>query len=264
MSNADKKSQCQMGCWGMGAAIGLIAFIMLMAVADFSFMAAAVLGILLFVILGALFSWLFCAPVPSLGERSAPKSVATPAASAASVTATSSAVPKTTEADEESVAKAAETAEKTADAEAAAKAAEAAAKAAEEQAAKEAETAKAAAEEKAKEAEATPDFDGDGVKEGTDEGAQPEVLDAPRDGKADNLKEIKGIGPKLEKACNSIGVYHFDQIANWSDDEVAWVNANLVGFKGRVTRDNWVEQAKILAAGGETEFSQRVDSGKVY
>ena len=78
------------------------------------------------------------------------------------------------------------------------------------------------------------------------------------------MKQIKGIGPKLEKLCNELGFYHFDQIANWSADEVAWVNANLAGFKGRVTRDTWVEQATILAAGGETEFSKRVEEGDVY
>jgi len=108
------------------------------------------------------------------------------------------------------------------------------------------------------------DYDGDGIIEGTNEGQRPEALDGPRGGTADNLKEIKGIGPKLEKLCNSLGFYHFDQIAGWSADEVAWVNANLQGFKGRVTRDTWVEQAKILAAGGETEFSKRVDKGGVY
>ncbi|WP_371223559.1 NADH:ubiquinone oxidoreductase [Roseovarius sp. 2305UL8-3] len=110
----------------------------------------------------------------------------------------------------------------------------------------------------------TPDYDGDGVVEGENEGTRPEALSAARDGKADNLKEIKGIGPKLEKLCNAMGFYHFDQIAAWTDDEVAWVNANLEGFKGRVSRDNWVEQAKILAAGGETEFSKRVEDGDVY
>ncbi len=108
------------------------------------------------------------------------------------------------------------------------------------------------------------DYDGDGVKEGTDEGTKPDLLEAPLEGGPDNLKEIKGIGPKLEKVCHSLGVYHFSQIAAWTEDEVAWANANLVGFKGRVTRDNWVEQAKILAAGGETEFSKRVDKGGVY
>jgi NADH-quinone oxidoreductase subunit E len=93
---------------------------------------------------------------------------------------------------------------------------------------------------------------------------KPAGLTAARGGKADNLKEIKGIGPKLEILCNSLGFYHFDQIANWTDAEIAWVDDNLEGFKGRVTRDNWVAQAKILAAGGETEFSKRVEKGGVY
>lgn len=95
-------------------------------------------------------------------------------------------------------------------------------------------------------------------------GSRPEALKAARGGKADNLKEIKGIGPKLEKLCNTLGFFHFDQIAAWSGDEVAWVDQNLEGFKGRVTRDKWVEQAKILASGGETEFSKRVEDGDVY
>lgn len=110
----------------------------------------------------------------------------------------------------------------------------------------------------------TADYDKDGVLEGENEGTKPEMLSGPREGGADNLKEIKGIGPKLEDLVNSMGVYHFDQIANWTADEVAWVNANLAGFKGRVTRDNWIDQAKILAAGGETEFSKRVEKGGVY
>jgi len=96
------------------------------------------------------------------------------------------------------------------------------------------------------------------------EGTRPKALTAARDGKADNLKEIKGIGPKLEKLCNTLGFFHFDQIAAWTADEVAWVDQNLEGFKGRVTRDAWVEQAKVLAAGGETEFAKRVEDGDVY
>jgi predicted flap endonuclease-1-like 5' DNA nuclease len=108
------------------------------------------------------------------------------------------------------------------------------------------------------------DYDKDGVLEGENEGTKPTMLEGPRGGTADNLKEIKGVGPKLEALVNSMGVYHFDQIAAWTPDEVAWVNANLAGFKGRVTRDNWIEQAKILAAGGETEFSKRVEDGGVY
>ncbi|MBM2576191.1 NADH-quinone oxidoreductase subunit NuoE [Jannaschia sp. Os4] len=94
-------------------------------------------------------------------------------------------------------------------------------------------------------------------------GTKPETLDAPR-GEADDLKAIRGIGPKLEVLCNRLGFWHFDQIANWSAEEVAWVDSNLEGFKGRVTRDEWVKQAKILSEGGETAFSSRVTKGEVY
>ena len=96
------------------------------------------------------------------------------------------------------------------------------------------------------------------------QGTRPEALEGPRGGKADDLKQIKGIGPKLEALCNRLGFYHFDQIAGWSPDEVAWVDRNLEGFKGRVTRDEWISQAKILASGGQTAFSDRVKKGGVY
>lgn len=95
-------------------------------------------------------------------------------------------------------------------------------------------------------------------------GTKPALLTAPRDGGADDLKLIKGVGPGLEKELNSKGVYHFDQIASWTDDEVAWADQHLVRFKGRVTRDNWVTQAKALAAGEDTEFSQRAKKDGIY
>ncbi|MFP4273944.1 MAG: NADH-quinone oxidoreductase subunit E, partial [Paracoccaceae bacterium] len=94
-------------------------------------------------------------------------------------------------------------------------------------------------------------------------GVKPEVRDAPRDGKADDLTKIRGVGPKLEALLNRLGVFHFDQIAEWTADEVAWMDENLEGFRGRVTRDHWVDQARQLAAGGETEFSARVKKGDV-
>ena len=102
-----------------------------------------------------------------------------------------------------------------------------------------------------------------GVIKGEGEGTRPVAFDGPRGGIADDLKRIKGIGPKLEELCNKLGFYHFDQIAAWTADEVAWVDSNLEGFKGRVSRDDWVVQAGMLAAGGETEFSKRVDDGDV-
>lgn len=108
------------------------------------------------------------------------------------------------------------------------------------------------------------DYDGDGVIEGTDEGVKPATLSEARGGQPDDLKQIKGIGPKLELLCHELGFFHFDQVAAWTADEVAWVDANLQGFKGRVSRDNWVEQAKVLAAGGTTEFAQKVKKGDVY
>jgi predicted flap endonuclease-1-like 5' DNA nuclease len=93
-------------------------------------------------------------------------------------------------------------------------------------------------------------------------GQAPQLLDAPRNGQKDNLTRIKGIGVKIEETLNEKGIYHFDQIANWTDEEIKWVDAN-VAFPGRVKRENWVEQAKTLAAGEETEFSKRVDAGEV-
>ena len=81
-------------------------------------------------------------------------------------------------------------------------------------------------------------------------GVKPAGLSAPKGGKADDLKVILGIGPKLEALCHKLGFFHFDQIARWTAGEIAWVDENLEGFKGRVTRDRWVVQAKILAAGG--------------
>jgi predicted flap endonuclease-1-like 5' DNA nuclease len=78
---------------------------------------------------------------------------------------------------------------------------------------------------------------------------RPEALAGPRGGKADDLKLIKGVGPKLEALCNKLGFWHFDQIANWTPAEVAWVDENLEGFKGRVSREGWISQARDLAAG---------------
>lgn len=96
------------------------------------------------------------------------------------------------------------------------------------------------------------------VEKATVAAKKPRTMKAPRKAGADDLKMIKGVGPKLETMLNELGFYHFDQIAGWSAAEVAWVNDNLTGFKGRVSRDNWVEQARKLASGQETEFSKRV------
>ena len=86
--------------------------------------------------------------------------------------------------------------------------------------------------------------------------SQPDTLSAARPEGPDDLKLISGVGPKLEQTLNDLGFYHFDQIAKWGPQEIAWVDARL-RFKGRIARDNWMAQAKTLAEGGETEFSGR-------
>lgn len=77
----------------------------------------------------------------------------------------------------------------------------------------------------------------------------PKVLytDGPTDGVPDDLKKIKGIGPKFEGDLNAKGVYYFRQIAAWKTKDVADVEAILEKFPGRITRDEWVKQAKVLA-----------------
>lgn len=91
-------------------------------------------------------------------------------------------------------------------------------------------------------------------------GTRPAALAAARAGGPDDLKAIKGVGPRLEALLHRLGFFHFDQIAAWTADEVAWVDEHLEGFKGRVSRDDWVSQAKILADGGETAFSARLSA----
>ncbi len=82
------------------------------------------------------------------------------------------------------------------------------------------------------------------------EGKKPKLLKKPRQGKADDLKKIKGLGPKLEEKLNELGVYHYDQILSWTDEQIDWVD-DQIGAQGRVMRDGWVEQAKALVQGGE-------------
>lgn len=73
----------------------------------------------------------------------------------------------------------------------------------------------------------------------------PVRLNKPQ-GSADDLKEISGVGPKLEKTLNKLGFWHFHQIAEWKKSDVAIVDDEL-SFKGRIERDDWIKQAKALA-----------------
>jgi NADH-quinone oxidoreductase subunit E len=73
---------------------------------------------------------------------------------------------------------------------------------------------------------------------------EPETLKMPK-GAADDLKLINGIGPVNEKELNSLGIYHFWQIAAWTPGHIAWVSSRI-RFAGRITRENWMRQAKYM------------------
>lgn len=75
---------------------------------------------------------------------------------------------------------------------------------------------------------------------------RPKALEAPNGGKPDDLKKISGIGPKIEGLLHGLGIYHFGQIAEWNDENKSWVDGYLK-FKGRIDREDWINQAKTLA-----------------
>lgn len=78
----------------------------------------------------------------------------------------------------------------------------------------------------------------------------------------DDLKRISGIGPILEGKLNAIDVWRYEQIANWTRAEVEAFNQQL-NFKGRIEREFWVDQAKMLAERKETDFSRRYDEKEI-
>ena len=81
-------------------------------------------------------------------------------------------------------------------------------------------------------------------------GSRPATLPAPRGGAADDLAKIKGLGPKSVEKLHALGVFHYDQIAAWSDDNVKWIESSI-GAAGRVKRSGWVEQAQALSGGAD-------------
>jgi len=78
-----------------------------------------------------------------------------------------------------------------------------------------------------------------------DNSIKPMLLDQPKGGEKDNLQLIKGIGNVLERVLNEMGVFHFEQIANWTEKEINWIDKSIA-FPGRIQREKWVEQAKKL------------------
>jgi predicted flap endonuclease-1-like 5' DNA nuclease len=257
--------------WLISAIAGIVAFLALLYVADYSTVASFIVGVLVALLVGILL-WIGWYEDPEAQTRLDARETAQKAAVAAASDATAAGIAATSvdDVDAQDVAKDDEAApavspisvvDKTAAATTSvatdvvdeAPVAKPAAKktAAKKPASDAAATApkapaKAKAAPKAKAPARTP-VAADG---------KPAVLTQARDGGADDLKLLKGVGPKLEQTLNALGFYHFDQVAGWRKKEIEWVDDNLK-FKGRIERDGWVAQAKILAKGGETEFSKR-------
>ena len=76
--------------------------------------------------------------------------------------------------------------------------------------------------------------------------ATANLLLRPAFGPPDDLKVIKGVGPKLERLLHGIGVFYFWQVAEWSAADVEAVDDLLEVFKGRIERDAWVSQGRQL------------------
>lgn len=85
--------------------------------------------------------------------------------------------------------------------------------------------------------------------------AKPEAAPTPATASGDDLTRIKGLGPKIAAMLGEQGITSFAQIAAWSDADVERIDATLGRFQGRITRDQWVEQAKLLSAGDEAAFA---------
>lgn len=370
MNGTNERNGCQMGCWLMAGAIGLVVFIMMTVLSEMAILSALLGAVIVTGVVGLLLSWILCRPVDNAQPVAAPAKPAAPVASAAPTTAPAAAAPVaapaaaapvtapapaaaadlapelvadttatpapaemavdapadtpaevtvataaadasaagTASADAEAAVPtndlpataapaaapllampaaeadsapdapapdapapdadatddsadgdaAAETAADAA-AEAADAAAEAAAPAADRAAIRKAraEARAAKAARAATLAEAAPGGDDDGDPTPATPGKKPEGLSAPRAGQADDLKIIEGIGPVLEQRLNGWGIWHYDQIAAWGPEEVAYADQNVPRFKGRASRDKWVAQARIIVADGIPAFLER-------
>ncbi|WP_338467931.1 hypothetical protein RXV95_05065 [Novosphingobium sp. ZN18A2] len=85
----------------------------------------------------------------------------------------------------------------------------------------------------------------------------PAPAPPPAPESADDLSRIKGVGPKLKARLAELGVTSFAQIAAWTDEDMAKIDAQLGSFAGRPARDAWVDQAKLLAGGDTAAYEAK-------
>lgn len=96
-----------------------------------------------------------------------------------------------------------------------------------------------------------------GVGEAIQVAADLVPLDPERAAGGDDLTRIKGLGPKLAETLRGLGVTSFSQIAAWDDAEIDRIDAQLGRFQGRIRRDDWPAQARLLAAGDTAGYEAK-------
>lgn len=176
-----------LGSWLVAFLGGFLAAVLLWFLGDWSFMQGAFVGLVVFVVFGAIISWVMTRPLPGPNELE----LTTPPAPGAGETAPTAAAPK---------AKAPPAAP--------APTAAASAKAPTEE--------KSAAKSEAPKAAATVSGERPAL-----------MMDVPEGGQADDLKKITGVGPKLEQTLNELGIWHYHQVAKLTKDDIAWVDERL-------------------------------------
>jgi predicted flap endonuclease-1-like 5' DNA nuclease len=207
---------CAVGCWLVALLGGILAAGLLIALGSWSFTQGIFIGFVVFGLGGLLLSVMMCRPLPAIGATTVQTSADEPSANVATGSA--------------------------ADAAASQQEASVPAVKPSKQLLGQQDLASRKGEWK---------YHADGATGAPRQAASvaPAASNAAGEGGPDNLTKIKGVGPKLAAVLNENGIERFDQIARWGADDVKWADESLKGFKGRATRDNWVEQAKALAKG---------------
>lgn len=249
MLSSDPDMNCQRNCWIAAAGGGVLLALLLGFLARFEPATSLFFGLVVFALSGAFLSWAFCTGKGAEPARSEPAAERAPAARPDKAPSAAAPAPDPAPMPAPAATVELKRAPDPGPAPAAAKASRRAT----------ARTAKPAAARKAaapKPAATPPRAAGldaamGKTKDEAASSATPLLLLQPRDGKGDDLKLIRGVGPALEKLLNDVGVWHFDQIAAWKARDIAFVDGRMEGFKGRITRDEWVKQARVLAKRGK-------------
>jgi predicted flap endonuclease-1-like 5' DNA nuclease len=231
---------CVIICWLLAFALGVFIASALIGWAGMHGLLAAVIGLIVMLIAGWLFKGMFCVD-----------DVSTPAVTTAAAAVSTTAVAASVGTEPAASAKKATPKKAASAAKPAAKKSAAKKPAAKKAAAKSGATAKTKTAAAKKPAAKKP-----AAKKPAAAKKAPTKFYKKPPAKVDDLKQISGVGPKLEKTLNTIGIYQFAQVAAWKKADIKKVDDQLT-FKGRIERDDWMKQAKVLAKGGETEFSKK-------